>query len=246
LGGIVKPKIGVSPKILLEMVKELVEGGVNFIKEDEIMANPPCCPIEERVPLVMDYVKGKNVIYSVCVNSDPTYILNRVKRVYELGGNSVHVNFWAGMGVYKAIRDLDLPIFLHFQKSGDKILTDKSHRFHIDWDVVCKLAGLMGADFIHAGMFGGYMNVTEDELRNTINVLHQYGTMPALSCGMHPGLVNGITKRFGPSFMANCGASLHSHESGTKAGAMAMRQAIDGKLNEPEYLQAIKQWGLKP
>ena len=34
LGGIVKPKTGVTPKILLEMVKELVDGGVNFIKEE--------------------------------------------------------------------------------------------------------------------------------------------------------------------------------------------------------------------
>ena len=33
-GAIVKPKIGITPEILLEMVKELVEGGVNFIKED--------------------------------------------------------------------------------------------------------------------------------------------------------------------------------------------------------------------
>ena len=37
LGGIVKPKTGITPQVLLEMVKELVEGGVNFIKEDEIV-----------------------------------------------------------------------------------------------------------------------------------------------------------------------------------------------------------------
>ena len=57
LGAIVKPKIGITPKILLEMVKELVEGGVNFIKEDEIMSNPNVCPIEERVPLISGYLK---------------------------------------------------------------------------------------------------------------------------------------------------------------------------------------------
>ena len=36
LGSIIKPKTGITPQVLLEMVKELVEGGVNFIKEDEI------------------------------------------------------------------------------------------------------------------------------------------------------------------------------------------------------------------
>jgi len=56
-GAIVKPKTGISASLLLQMVKELVEGGVNFIKEDEIMSNPSFCTIEERVPLIMDYLK---------------------------------------------------------------------------------------------------------------------------------------------------------------------------------------------
>ena len=37
---IVKPKIGIWTTNFIWMVKELVEGGVNFIKEDEIMSNP--------------------------------------------------------------------------------------------------------------------------------------------------------------------------------------------------------------
>jgi ribulose-bisphosphate carboxylase large chain len=116
LGGIIKPKTGITPDVLLEMVKQMVEGGVNFIKEDEIMANPRCCPIEERVPLIMNYLKGKNVVYAVCINGDPPHLLERVRRVYELGGNGVHINFWAGLGVYRAVRNMDLPLFLHFQK----------------------------------------------------------------------------------------------------------------------------------
>ena len=48
-GSIIKPKTGITPQVLLEMVKELVEGGVNFIKEDEILSDPSFCPIG-RVP----------------------------------------------------------------------------------------------------------------------------------------------------------------------------------------------------
>ena len=160
LGAIVKPKTGITADVLLNIVKELVDGGVNFIKEDEILSNPAFCPIEVRVPLVMDYIKstGKKVIYAVCINADAPYLLDRVRQVYELGGNAIHVNFWCGMGSYKAIRELDLPLFMHFQKSGDKILTDASHRFSIDFKVICQLAGMMGVDFIHSGMWGGYSN----------------------------------------------------------------------------------------
>ena len=243
LGGIVKPKIGISPQILLEMVKEMVAGGVDFIKEDEIMSNPAFCTIEERVPLISEFLKDKKVIYSVCVNADAPHVLERVKRVYELGGNSVHVNFWAGLGIYKSIRELDLPIFLHFQKSGDKILTNEKHDFHIKWDVICYLATLMGADSIHSGMWGGYMNNNEQDLTATLKILRDGNTMPALSCGMHPGLVGGINQRFGIDYMANVGGALHGHPGGTLAGAKAMRQAIDGD-HGIEWDEAIAKWGI--
>jgi ribulose 1,5-bisphosphate carboxylase large subunit-like protein len=245
LGAIIKPKTGITPNILLEMVKELVEGGVNFIKEDEILSNPSFCTIEDRVPLIMNYIKstGKKVIYAVCINSDYPYIIDRVKRIYELGGNGVHINFWNGLGVYKSIRELNLPIFVHFQKSGDKILTDKNHRFSIDFKVICKLAGMMGVDFIHAGMWGGYSNMEDDELNYIMEVLHKYNVLPALSCGMHPGLVNAIEKRFGINFMANTGGAIHGHPMGTLSGALAMRQAIDKDFDHDEYRSAIQKWG---
>jgi ribulose-bisphosphate carboxylase large chain len=242
-GGIVKPKIGVTPEVLLEMVKQMVEGGVNFIKEDEIMANPAVCPIEVRVPLIMDYLKDKNVVYAVCINSDPMHVIDRVKKVHELGANAVHINFWSGLGVYKSIRELDLPLFVHFQKSGDKILTNKSHAFHISWDVICDLAGLMGVDFIHAGMWGGYLSDNEEDLDVTLKTLRDRGVLPALSCGMHPGLVEAINSRFGVDYMANVGGAIHGHPGGSMAGASAMRQSIDKEYGD-DYFTAIEKWGL--
>lgn len=245
LGGIVKPKVGITPEVLLEMVKQLVEGGVDFIKEDEIMSSPAICPIEVRVPMIMDYINSlnRNVIYAVCINADHRYLTDRVMQVLEMGGNSVHVNFWSGLGAYKSIRQLDKDMFLFFQKSGDKILTSEYHRYHISWNVICKLMGLSGVDFIHAGMWGGYMNNNEDELRETLRILHFYDVMPSLSCGMNPGLVQAINKRFGVDYMANVGGAIHGHPGGTTAGALAMRQAID-QAHGQEYHDAIKKWGL--
>ncbi|WP_415278421.1 RuBisCO large subunit C-terminal-like domain-containing protein [Candidatus Pelagibacter sp. Uisw_094] len=244
-GAIVKPKTGMSPKILLEMVKELVDGGVDFIKEDEILSNPNFCKIEERVELISNFIakQKKPVIYAVCINGDHEHILKRVDLVNSLGGNAVHVNFWSGLGVYNSIRKKNLPIFLHFQKSGDKVITDKRHHFGIDWYVICKLAGMMGVDTIHAGMWGGYLSDDENDLRKAIDVLHDQNVMPALSCGMHPGLVQANIRQFGSNFIANVGGAIHGHPGGTLSGAMAMRQAID-KNHGPEYNQAITKWGL--
>lgn len=242
LGGIIKPKTGISPIILGKMVAELVEGGVNFIKEDEILANPAFCSLTDRMKIINPIIKGTKVIYCYAINGDSPYVTNRVKQVADAGGNGVHVNFWAGLGVYKSIRDLDLPIFLHFQKSGDKILTNPLHNYHIDWNVISGLAGMMGCDFIHAGMWGGYKSDNEDELRANLEITQSHGTMPALSCGMHPGLVQAINKRFGIDYLANCGGAIHGHPMGTGGGVRAMRQAIDGN-HGAAYEMAIEKWG---
>jgi ribulose-bisphosphate carboxylase large chain len=245
LGGIVKPKIGVSPEVLLEMVKQMVDGGVDFIKEDEIMSNPACAPLERRVDLIANYLakQSRKVVFCHTINCDPHVVVDRVKRVHELGGNGVHINVFSGLGVYNSIRKLDLPLFLHFQKSGDKVFTDKSHRFSISWPVMCQLATMMGVDTIQTGMMGGYSNDDPIELNDSIQILRAGNTLPVLSCGFHPGLVDKITTMAGNDYMANVGGAIHGHPGGTRAGAAAMRQAID-KSYGVEYDEAIAKWGL--
>ena len=87
------------------------------------------------------------------------------------------------------------------------------------------------------------MGDNESELKNTLSVLYEHGVMPALSCGMHPGLIKAINRRFGVDYMANVGGAIHGHPAGTTAGTTAMRQAIDGISGE-EYEAAITEWGL--
>ncbi len=246
LGSIIKPKIGISPETLLDMTKELVEGGVNFNKEDEIMANPACCPLKDRIKIISDYLNKQyaKVIYAFCINGDPHTVLDKAKLVSKLGGNAVHINIWSGLGIYNSLRKLDLPLFIHFQKSGDKVFTDKQHRFSIHWNVICYLAGIMGVDCIHNGMWGGYADDDPDELQGSIDVLHKYNVLPVLSCGMHPGLVNKVTERFGIDYMANVGGAIHGHPSGTRSGAIAMKHAIEGVYSK-EYNEAIKKWSLQ-
>lgn len=246
-GGIVKPKIGLSPEKNLDLVKQMIDGGCNFIKEDEILSDPEHCPIHKRVPLVMNYLRnsGLKVFYAVSIHADPSQILKRVQQVYELGGNGVHVNFHCGLGVYKSIRELDLPVLVHFQKSGDKVLNCADHRYGIDQNVIFKLVAQSGCSTLHAGMIGGYMNNETNEVKKTIKILNDANAVPALSCGMHPGLIDYIMNEVGhANWMANVGGALSSHPMGTLAGVKAMRQAIDQNYGT-EFNKAIEKWGRK-
>ena len=131
------------------------------------------------------------------------------------------------------------------KKSGDKILTHPSHKFHISWSVIQQLAAMMGVDSIHSGMIGGYMPDEEHQVLEDVAMLAAANVIPALSCGMNPGLIDYINDHTGHhDWLANVGGALHGHPDGTKAGTQAMRQAIDGN-HGPEFIKAIKTWGYR-
>lgn len=228
LGCIIKPKIGLKPKELRDVVKEMIEGGANIIKEDEILANPFSCKLEDRLPYIADLIKDKPIIYLTCINGDPDYILEKAKLVHKLGINGVHINFWSGLGSYAAVRRLDLPLVIHFQKSGDKIMTNDFNNYHVSWGVICKLASISGVDTIHTGMWGGYANDEENVLRHRMEILQTENVLPALSCGMRAEIIPSITKRFGKDYLANVGGAAHDHPDGIKAAVKKLRKAIDG------------------
>jgi ribulose-bisphosphate carboxylase large chain len=72
------------------------------------------------------------------------------------------------------------------------------------------------------------------------------------SGGLHPGSVPYLVEALGSDIIIQAGGGVHGHKLGTKAGAMAMRQAIDATLNNislKEYSKnhkelkvALQQW----
>tara|TARA_B100001057_G_scaffold119821_1_gene118500 strand:+ start:3044 stop:4231 length:1188 start_codon:yes stop_codon:yes gene_type:complete len=232
-GSIIKPKTGINKIKLLDMVKQLIDGGVDFIKEDEILSNPHFCSLKERVPLITNYLEKNNIkiIYTFCINSDHDEIINRSRFIVNEGGHGIHINWWAGLGVYRSIKKLNLPLFIHFQKSGDKVITHENHNFGIDWKVICSIAALSGVDSIHVGMLGGYLNDDETKLKKISIDLSKKNTIPALSCGLNSKSIPVINKAIGTDYLANVGGAVHSNPEGSTKGAKLMRDTIDQYTN---------------
>ena len=228
LGCILKPKTGLSPKEVAAVVKEMVAGGANIIKEDEILGNPSFCKLTDRLSYVRDIIQDKNVVYLTCINADADRIIEKASSVRMMGINGVHINVWSGLGTYSAVRRRDYPLVLHYQKSGDKVITNKNNPFGIDWLVLCKLAIISGIDTIHAGMWGGYLSDDPEELRKIMNLLTSHNVVPALSCGMTAELIPKVTAKFGCDYLANVGGAVHSHPDGIRAAVKNLRKAIDG------------------
>lgn len=225
--GICKPKLMDSPKMLLEMVKQLVEGGINVVKLDEINSSPPSCSFEDRVFLISDYLKDKNVVYFDCITGEYPYVVKRAQKAHLLGLSGIHINHWCGWGIYRTIRNLDLNTFLFCQRSGDKVMTDRNHRFHISWSLICKLIAMSGVDVVHVGMRYGYSDDDPIEVMKAFKVLRSFDVCPTLSCGFTPDLVEKVTNEVGLDYIIGAGGSIHSHPNGTTQGALEFRKTID-------------------
>ena len=52
VGAIVKPSLGLSPAEVAATAKQLAAGGADLIKDDELLGDPPWCPLDERVSAV--------------------------------------------------------------------------------------------------------------------------------------------------------------------------------------------------
>jgi len=226
LGCILKPKIGLKPTEIVSIVKDMIDGGADFIKEDEIMSNPVFCKYEDRLPLIKEILPD-NVVYLATCNSDPHKLVERAKKVHEYGSNGIHINLWSGLGAYASVRQLDLPLVMHYQKSGDKVITHVDNPYRIDWRVLCKLAAISGIDTIHAGMWGGYLSDEPTYLQEVMDILRERNVLPALSCGMNAQLIPKVTEKFGYDYLANVGGAVHSHKDGIKAAVIDLRNAID-------------------
>ena len=69
IGTIIKPSIGLNAVETAQMVQNLCDAGIDFIKDDELQADGAVCPFEERVIEVMKVINahhkktGKKVLF---------------------------------------------------------------------------------------------------------------------------------------------------------------------------------------
>ena len=239
-GAIIKPKIGLRPNQMAEVCRELAEGGIDFIKEDEILGEAHYAPLKVRVKVISDALKGFKVLYAPCITADGGRVLTKAETAQKFGATALHLNIWCGFGSYLHLREYThLPIF--FQKSGDRILT--TGPYSIESWILYKLIYLIGCDFAHVGMFGGYLSESVGEIKRRIEAMGS--VIPSFSCGAHPGVVGKLRHLFGDDIMITSGGAIHGHPLGVQAGAKAFRQALNGYTNPPlELREAIKLWGV--
>ncbi|TIX39922.1 MAG: ribulose 1,5-bisphosphate carboxylase, partial [Mesorhizobium sp.] len=112
------------------MVGELIDAGIDFIKDDEKLMSPAYSPLAERVkaimPLILNHEQktGKKVMYAFGIShADPDQMMRNHDLVVEAGGNCAVININSiGFGGMAYLRKRS-GLVLHAHRNGWDILT---------------------------------------------------------------------------------------------------------------------------
>ena len=139
-----------------------------------------------------------------------------------------------GFSSLQTLRDQDFDLVLHAHRAGHAAFT-KNPRHGIAMRVIAKILRILGFDQLHVGAVIGKMAESRREVLDNCEALRKEMdgvkmTLPVASGGLHPGLVPELVDIFGNDFVIQAGGGIHGHREGTIAGARAMRQAVDARM----------------
>ncbi|MGC8628728.1 MAG: type III ribulose-bisphosphate carboxylase [Candidatus Micrarchaeia archaeon] len=282
LAHVPKPKVGMTTEEHANVAKNAWLGGVDLLKDDENLTSQSFNTFDRRMKLMFKYrdyaekVTGEKKSYLANITAETNEMIKRAKLVKDLGGEYVMVDILTiGWSALQTIRNEceDLGLALHAHRAFHAAFT-RNPRHGMSMLVVAKLARLIGVDQIHIGTVIGKLHaskkevldldeeVTQEAVKEHKDVLseewyHIKPTVPVSSGGLHPGLVPFVMKLLGNEIVIQAGGGIDGHPKGVKAGAMAMRQAIEATMegtsleeyatNHKELKEALDWWGyMKP
>jgi len=240
IGTIIKPSVGLSAADTGALVAQLCAGGIDFIKDDELQADGPACPFEDRVRAVMDAVNaaadktGKKVMVAFNLTGEIDEMRARHDFVLAQGGTCVMASLLAvGMsGMIALGRHSELPIHAH--RCGWGALT-RAPMLGWDYPAWSKLWRLAGADHMHVNGLENKFTESDASVvasaKSVAEPLFESAPMcavPVFSSGQTVHQAAGTLAATGsPDLIVTAGGGVVAHPDGVAAGVTALREAYD-------------------
>jgi ribulose-bisphosphate carboxylase large chain len=154
IGTIIKPSIGMTPQQTADLVKTLANAGIDFVKDDELMANPPHSPFDERVDAIMRVINehadrtGKKVMYAFNVSDELDAMQRHYEKVVSSGGTCAMISLNSvGLSGAKKICDQGA-LAIHGHRNGWGML-NRHPLLGIEFPAYQVLWRLAGVDQLH-------------------------------------------------------------------------------------------------
>ncbi|ELZ73299.1 ribulose bisophosphate carboxylase [Haloferax prahovense DSM 18310] len=260
-----KPKVGLSTAAHAQVGYDAWVGGVDLLKDDENLTDQAFNPFSDRLTESLSLrddaedETGEKKSYLINVTADTQTMLDRVDEVAAQGGEYVMVDIitagWAGLQTVRE-RTEKHGIAIHAHRAMHAAF-DRLPSHGVSMRVLAQISRLCGVDQLHTGTAGLGKLANEDTVGiNEWLAGDLYGmndVLPVASGGLHPGLLPDLLDATGTNVCVQLGGGIHGHPDGTRAGAVALRSAIDAYVEgrsisaaaeeTPELAVALDKWG---
>ncbi|WP_345815817.1 ribulose-bisphosphate carboxylase large subunit family protein [Paraburkholderia sp. PREW-6R] len=238
IGTIIKPNVGLSAAETAALVRDLCEAGVDFIKDDEVSANPVHAPLAERIRAVMHEVRGyrertgRPVMIAFNITDDLDAMRRHAELVEREGGTCVMASInWCGFSAIQSLRR-STPLVLHAHRNGFGMMS-RDPALGIAFQAYQTLWRLAGVDHMHVhGLAGKFAQSDAEVIESARDCATPLApacndtVLPAFSSGQWAGTVQ-------PTFDAvqstdllfMSGGGILAHPDGPAAGVTSVQQA---------------------
>ncbi|WCB95329.1 3-oxo-isoapionate-4-phosphate decarboxylase [Baekduia alba] len=242
LGSIIKPSVGLSVAETAERARLLAAAGLDFLKDDELLADQPHAPLERRAEAVARVLEdvaletGRRPIFAFNVSGDDLdAVVAGADRVAETGGRCVMVSLnQVGLAGVLALRR-HTTLALHGHRNGWGLLA-RSRRWGMTFGAYQALWRMAGVDHLHVNGFANKFWEPDASVAASMRacVADLGGVAPALpvvSSGQWGGqAVDQYATVPTQDFMYMCGGGIQGHPDGPAAGVRAVRAAWDAAI----------------
>jgi len=244
IGTIIKPSVGLSASETAQQVRELVDGGIDFIKDDELQSDGSHCPFDERVRAVMRVVNeaaertGKKAMVAFNLTGD----LDRMRRRHDLvasqGGTCVMVclNSVGIVGLHELRRHSGLPIHAHRAGWGYLSRSPALGWDYAPWQKIWRLAG---ADHMHVNGLRNKFSEPDDSVIAAARAVlapvadgAPMAAMPVFSSGQTGLQAHDTFAALGcTDLIHTAGGGIFGHPKGVAAGVEALRASWEAAVS---------------
>lgn len=241
IGTIIKPSVGLSPDATAEVVKELLEGGIDFIKDDELQANGPHNPLKARVDAVIPLVReheqrtGRKVMVAFNITGDIDEMRRHHDYVEAAGGSCVMVAVNAvGLSAVAHLRR-HCNLAIHGHRAGWGMLS-RDPMLGMDFSAYQVLWRLAGVDHLHVNGLANKFSESDGSViasaRACLTPLFEppgpaHTVMPVFSSNQTVCQAVDTYRAIGgvDDMIVTAGGGIMAHPNGISAGVRSMRQA---------------------
>lgn len=241
IGTIIKPSIGLSAAQTAELVDALCAAGVDFIKDDELISDPPYERFEARLAAVMPVLHrhaerlGRMPMYAINITGSVDDLLRRHDAVVCAGGTCVMVSVnWVGFAAVEHLRrHAQVPIHAH--RNGWGAFT-RHPGLGFSFEAYQKLWRLAGVDHVHVnGIRSKFWEADESVIRSARACLAPFAgvqpVMPVFASGQWAGQAPELYSALrSTDLMHLAGGGIIGHPDGIKAGVQSMRDAWEAAV----------------